>query len=104
MLKTIDIQAYEWFDKVYGNSYFAAIVTTNFGLSDQKQIKLPLQYGYGDHYIDMAKMELHEQGFINLEKYGNGSMESLWSYCRDNGIILRTSKQKNCLKRDLKNI
>lgn len=51
MLKTIDIQAYEWFDKVNGNSYFAAIVTTNFGLSDKKQVKLPFQYGYGDHYI-----------------------------------------------------
>lgn len=104
MLKTIDIQAYEWFDKVNGNSYFAAIVTTNFGLPDEKQVKLPFQYGYGDHYIDVAKRELHEQGLITLEKYDHGGMEPLWQYCRDNGIILRTSKQKNCLKRDLKNI
>ena len=47
-IKTIDIQAKEWFDKVNGNSYFAALVTVNFGMSDEKTIKVPYQYGYGD--------------------------------------------------------
>jgi hypothetical protein len=35
-IKTIDITALEWFDKVNGNSYFSATVTLNFGMKDQK--------------------------------------------------------------------
>ena len=104
-IKTLDIQALSWFDKINGNSYFAAIVTVNFGLPDSRQYKLPYQYGYGDHYIDMAKNELEKKGEIkDLEHYSNGSSQSLWQWCKDRGIILRTSKQENCLKRDLKNI
>ena len=40
-IKTIDIQAKEWFDKVNGNSYFSAIATINYGLQDQKTINVP---------------------------------------------------------------
>ena len=99
-LKTIDIQAYEWFDKVNGNCYFAAIVTLNFGMSDQTEFRLPYQYGYWDHYIDMATQELIKRDFIKLDH----PHDALWIYCKDHNIILRTSKQKNCKKRDLKAI
>lgn len=104
-MKTIDIQAYEWFDKVNGNRYFAGIVTVNYGMSDARSYLLPYQYGYGSHYIDMAKKELEKQGEItDLEHYSNGSSASLWSYCANKGIILRSSKRENCKKRDLKNL
>ena len=53
-IKTIDIQAKEWFDRLNGNSYFSAIATINFGMEDEKAVKLPFQYGYESHYIDMA--------------------------------------------------
>ena len=33
---------------------------------------------------------------------GDGHYRPLWMYCRDHGVILRTSKQENCLKRELK--
>jgi len=96
-IKTIDIQAKQWFDKINGNSYFSAIVTIDFGTEKQRQYKLPFQYGYGDHYVDMAAAELEKQNEISLEK-----CERLWQYCYKNEIILRKSKQENCLKKDVK--
>lgn len=98
-IKTIDINAKEWFDKTYGNSYFSANITINFGMKTEKSFSMPFQYGYGDHYIDMAFQELKKKGFI---KNANERM-ALWAYCKDNGIILRYSKQENCKKRDLNN-
>ena len=49
-LKTIDIKAKEWSDKINGNSYFSSDVTLNYGMDSQEVIKLPFQYGYGDQY------------------------------------------------------
>lgn len=100
-MKTIDINAREWFDKVNGNSYFSAVITLDYGIKNVKEFKLPFQYGYGDHYIDMANQYLIENGFIKGKRYNNGSYPSLWQYCRDNKIILRTNKNENCKKRDL---
>lgn len=103
-LKTIDINAKEWFDKTYGNSYFAANVTVNFGMEDQQNFKLPFQYGYGDHYIDMASQHMIKSGIIDGERHENGSYPALWQYCERNKIILRTNIQRNCKQRELKNM
>lgn len=93
-IKTIDIQAKEWFDKVNGNSYFSANITLNYGMKNQKSYSLPFQYGYGEHYIDMAKELLFNEGYFKENDY-------LWRLCKENKIILRTSKKENCLKREL---
>ena len=98
-INTIDITALEWFDKVNGNSYFSATVTLNYGTPEQKEIKLPFQYGYGSHYIDMAKQELVKLGLIETDR----PMQALWSYCEEHKIILRTNKYENCKKRELYN-
>lgn len=103
-IKTIDINAKEWFDKVNGNSYFSAVVSLNYGMDESEQIFLPFQYGYGSHYVDMAAEELDKLGYISLEKYENGSREPLWRYCDNHKIILRTSKKENCLKKEVKAI
>jgi hypothetical protein len=95
-LKTIDINAKEWFDKINGNSYFSGEITLNYGTKTEKTIKMPFQYGYGEHYTQEAGARLTEAGYIKTEKNF-----CLWRYCRDNKIILRTSKQENCKKRDL---
>ena len=100
-IKTIDINAKDWFDKVNGNSYFSAIITLNFGMKEEKRIKMPFQYGYGDHYIDMANKELIENKYIKGKRQSHGGYPALWRYCEENNIILRTSKQENCKKRDL---
>lgn len=104
-IKTIDINALEWFDRVNGNSYFAAIVTLNYGTKTAKKIKLPFQYGYGSQNIQESMGELIAQGFIkDAQKYSSGGNESLSSYCERKKIILRTVKHENCKKSELKNI
>lgn len=104
-MKTIDITALEWFDKINGNSYFAAIITLDFGTDQAQSFKLPFQYGYGDHYIDMVKKELDQRGLLpNLEHYSYGGTQALWTWCKENGVILRTVKHENCKQKELKNI
>ena len=98
-IKTIDIEALEWRDRVNGNSYFAAKVTLNFGMRDQRSFDINFQYGYGDYYKAEAMRELQNRGYIKADERGG-----LWRYCQENNIILRASKQTGCLKRDLINI
>jgi len=101
-IRTIDIHAKQWFDKVNGNSYFSARVTLNFGHKSVKTISLPFQYGYGDHYRDMAFQELIQLGiFKDAIKHNNGSTEGLHSYCERHKITMRYNKQTDCLKRDV---
>lgn len=102
---TIDIIALEWFDKVNGNSYFSGTATTNFGMPDEREVKLPFQYGYGDHYKDMAMQALEDAGIItDREHYEHGGGERAHTYCSRKGIILRSVKHENCKKRELKSI
>lgn len=103
-MQTIDINVLEWFDKVNGNSYFAGNIVIDFALPTEKTVPLPFQYGYGDHYKDMAGKELESRGLISLEHYDNGGSEAIWRYCERNGIILRTAKHENRRKRDLTNL
>ena len=92
-VKTIDINAKEWFDKVNGNSYFSALVVINFGMEDEQTIKLPFQYGYGNQYTHEAFAQLKKQGFL---------ADTGYAFLRDNGIIVREFKEKNCKQRDCK--
>jgi len=97
-IKTIDIQAKEWFDKVNGNSYFAGIITVDLGLPTEKEFKMPFQYGYGLQYEQEAFTILRNNNL--LPEKVNGYSPDL----KDNGIIIRSSIQKNCKKSELKNI
>ena len=97
-IKTIDIQAKEWFDKVNGNSYFAGTITLNYGTETEETFFLPFQYGYGSSYEHEAK------AILTLFNKISPDYESLYNYCKRVGIILRKNIQRNCLKRDLKAI
>lgn len=97
-VKTIDIQAKEWFDKVNGNSYFSARVTLNFGMKDETTIYLPFQYGYGSQYEQQAREELRKLNiFTPTDKW-----QGLGEWCREAGVILRRTKEDKCLKREVK--
>ena len=98
-IRTIDGQAKEWFDKVNGNSYFAGIIIVNYGLKGERSYKMPFQYGYGDHYRDMAFKLLQKQENIKLD-----DRTSYWRYYEQNKIIARHSIQENCKQSELKNI
>ena len=94
-IKTIDIQAKEWFDKVNGNSYFAGTVTVNYGMQDEKEFKMPFQYGYGSQY---------EQEALSILKNENLIPTRHTPEFKAMGIILRSNIQKNCKKSELKAI
>ncbi len=101
-IKTLDIHAKEWFDRSAGNSYFSACININYGMKSQVNVLIPFQYGYGDHYKDMALKELIKQGFIkDSEQYQNGGSEAIWKYCERKNIILRTNKVNNCKKSEV---
>jgi hypothetical protein len=92
-VQTIDIQAKEWFDKINGNSYFAGLITVNFGMPTEKRYTMPFQYGYGSQYEQEAREILINKGLIPTKD----------SYeLRQSGIIIRSSIQRNCKKRELK--
>ena len=95
-LKTIDFQILEWFDKTYGNTYFASRITLNFGLENQTEFIIPFTYGHGNH----AEFKSYEK----IDEYFNLSKGTIgWRYCNDNNIIVRINK-RDALKRELKNI
>ena len=95
-IKTIDIQAKEWFDKTYGNSYFAGSVCINFGMPSQQNFSMPFQYGYGDSFYWEGMKTLQKNGLIPKDE------KSYWQYCDNKKIVVRSNIQRNCLKRDLK--
>jgi len=96
-IKTIDVNAKEWFDKLNGNSYFAGKVTLNYGTDTEKVIMMPFQYGYGSQYMQEASAV--------LEKETNAKdTYPLYRYCENNSIILRHNIEINCLLKQLKNI
>lgn len=99
--KTIDIKAKEWFDKVNGNSYFCGTIILNYGLNNEETFLMPFQYGYGSQYEYEAQMTLNQFNKISSDFV---EYQSLYSYCKENNIILRSSLKENCLKRELKQI
>ena len=93
-MKTIDVNAKQWWDKINGNSYFSAVVTVDYALPTEKQIKVPFQYGYGDSYEQGAFTALQESGIYT------GNARQLWGL-RDEGVIIRKDIEKGCKKRDV---
>lgn len=93
-MKTLDINAREWFDKINGNSYFSVQIIVDYDLPTYQKYFLPFQYGYGDSFQWQSLKHLKELGLV-ADNIGH-----LWQL-RDNGVIIRTSK-RNALKRELK--
>ena len=96
-IKTIDVNAKEWFDKINGNSYFSMTVTINYQMKNAVSFFVPMQYGYGDQYRYEAFKELIERKYIKC----TDEHLSYWRYYEDNKIISRHSIQRNCLKKEL---
>jgi hypothetical protein len=97
-MKTLDIQAKEWFDKLNGNSYFSAQATIDFGLPTERTVYVPFQYGYGEHYLTATAEQLQKDGLLSNDE----TIYSVTRYFREKGIELRYSKKEKCLQRDVK--
>lgn len=79
-MKSLTINARRWFQKSYGNTYFTADIIVDGELVHE----LPFQYGYGEHYLDMANEWLDENGYIdNPRNPNNGMRKPLWQVVRD---------------------
>lgn len=64
-LNGLHIEGRRWFQKLYGNTYNSVRIYAN--------VYLPFQYGYGEHFLDIAFDWLEENGYITREKASNGS-------------------------------
>ena len=93
-VKTIDIQAKEWSDKINGNSYFASKIIVNKSLKNEKRYVLPFQYGYENVYEQKAIELLKKNGLIK---------ETSVFKLKNEGVIIRSQKQRNCLKKEVVN-
>ena len=98
-LKTIDINAKEWHDKINGNSYFSSDVILNYGMNSQETIKVPFQYGYGDHYIYQSLREI--QKLFPKSKWYRENLLGKYQIQDEYKIIIRNSIKTNFLKREL---
>ena len=80
-LKSIFIEAREWFDKTYGNSYFSARISVN----GEVVAYLPFQYGYESQYEYAAVKWLLENNYITER------VSPLWSL-KQKGVDVYTVK------------
>lgn len=97
-IKTIDVLTLLWWDRTYGNTYFAGKVTINYGMESEETFKIPFQYGDDSMCQNHAFKELQKKEYIPVTN------QSAWQYYRENNIIVRNSTHKNCKQRELKNI
>ena len=85
MIKYV-IHAKKWFDKVNGNTYHSVRVLDTVS---QLQLKVPFQYGYGEHYRTTAQQEMIKQGWIK-EEFKHTDFLNLHYIC-----------EEDCKKRDV---
>ncbi len=95
-IKTIDVEAKEWYDRTAGNSYCSGRVTINFGTASAEILPWEMTIGYGDYYIQAAKEVLQAAG-----KLPQDIRKALTWYCRENNIILRYDIERKCKMREV---
>lgn len=93
-IKTLDISAREWFDRINGNSYFSGQIVVDFGLDTEKRFFMPFQYGYGDYFLWEALTTLKKENILPEYVVTPHQLQ-------DAGVIINYNKQK-ALKRELK--
>lgn len=85
----IEIDAREWFDKTYGNTYFTAYVYFK-----GEVYFIPFTYGYGSHCETVALELLVKKGLIS-------DNVKVWDLRDKYNITIKTNKEEVSRKRDL---
>ena len=81
--KSVHVVGRRWFQKSYGNTYFTADIYVDGELVHT----LPKQYGYGDHYADMAYTWLEENNRAPMRiRHPNGGVQPAWQVAQDYGF------------------
>ena len=92
----IIIIAKEWLDRIYGNSYFAVKIEL-----ENETLLIPFTYGYDEAYLYEAINLLIKANYLPT------TVQNAWTlknYCNDNKIVLHYGIERNCLKRELKQL
>jgi hypothetical protein len=92
-LKTIRIETLYWFDRVYGNSYYSAQVTVNWGMNDEASFCVPFRYGNPDSVSIEIIGALCAR--YNIKNWS-------WAKLDDLGIKKYTGRPTKALQRDVK--
>lgn len=92
-ITVVQVRVLEWFQKSYGNSYFAGTVELYAGTRLVKRFLLPFQYGDGSHAEYTAIKEL-----------GFGDMYSFREFREKNNIYYSYDKKEGCRERELKEL
>jgi len=94
-IKTIDVNTKTWFDRTYGNTYFAQRIVLNYSMPDEMEITNPFKYGYSSYEHEaMTRIKKDIPNFNFTNTYD----------LRQAGIVFRHNKYDNCKQRELKNI
>ena len=102
-IKTIDVSALEYFDRLNGNRYFAGKVIINYGHIDQITLPIEYQYGYGNQYECTAFEEIKKHYKTTFVDHSSREFFSLNRFCDAFNIILRSNK-RNAKKSELKDL
>lgn len=87
-MESLTIIGRRWFRRSAGNTYNTAEIIVDGELVH----KTPRQYGYGDHYLDLAAEWLEANGYLpQRQHYTNGGADPLWAYCRERRIAFTAS-------------
>lgn len=92
----IIITAKEWYDRINGNSYYAVKIEL-----ENETLFIPFSYGYEEAYLYAAITLLIKENYLPA------TVQTVWmfkKYCDENKIVLHYAIQRNCLKRELKNL
>lgn len=100
-MRILHINAARWFQRSYGNTYYAARITD--AATDEVLAHIPYAYGYGDSCVDEILDAAIAAGKLpRLERYPNGCREARYQWAERNGIKIITSIYDVPRERDLK--
>lgn len=92
----IIIIAKQWYDRINGNYYFSVWIEL-----ENTILFIPFDCGYNDAYLYASIEKLQKN---NIIPSSIKTTYELRNYCKDNNIVLYTSLQENCLKKELKHL
>jgi hypothetical protein len=99
-LKVVNLYVLTWFDKLAGNTYFAATLTVN----NKYTMNIPFQYGCRSHADTVAGQLLVKLGMVSK----CSGADSLWKICKNAGIDTNspayTVTATEALQRELKQL
>ena len=94
-VKELHIEGRRWFQKTYGNTYNTSRTLVVFEDGSTKEYFTPMEYGYGEHFKDLAIQNLVKEGVLpeKQDHYYWADFEKLKIKVYTTAI--------DCLKRDL---